>query len=180
VKLFAYYDLTPFAARQVSRYGGNIRVYVAKRGSRTVGSSVSELLKLEAEAGLDRPDTYARFAQRAEKAKFDLLKLALDCKETGASFVGNSCPGRCSTLLNYVGIDKGLMPYIAEQPTSLKLGRYLPGKHIPIVDNERLFREQPDYVVLLAWHYAEPIAAQLRDRGLRSKLVVPLPELRIL
>jgi SAM-dependent methyltransferase len=180
IKLFSYYDLTPIAAQQVSRYGGNIRVYVAKGKGRHVTASISALLKAESEFGLDRPETYARFAARAEKAKLDLLRLALDCREKGASFVGNSSPGRCSTLLNYVGIDRNLMPYIAEQPTSLKLGRYLPGKHIPIVDNERLIREQPDYVVLLAWHYAEPIAKQLRDRGLRSKFVVPLPEIQIL
>ena len=73
-----------------------------------------------------------------------------------------------------------LMPYIAEQPTSLKLGMYLPGQHIPIVENSILIREQPDYVVLLAWHYARPIAEQLRTRGLTSKLIVPLPEFKIL
>jgi hypothetical protein len=43
-----------------------------------------------------------------------------------------------------------------------------------------LIDEQPDYVVLLAWHYARPIAEQLRARGLRSKLVVPLPSVQIL
>jgi hypothetical protein len=72
------------------------------------------------------------------------------------------------------------MPYIAEQPTSLKKGLFSPGKHIPVVDNEVLFREQPDYVVLLAWHYSEPIAHDLRRRGLKSKLIVPLPECKII
>jgi hypothetical protein len=72
------------------------------------------------------------------------------------------------------------MPYLAEQPTSLKLGLYLPGKHIPVVNNQILIDEQPDYVVLLAWHYATPIAQQLRACGLKSKLVVPLPEVQIL
>jgi hypothetical protein len=180
VKLFEYYDFTCVDARMVSRYGGNIRVYVAKGKGRPVKSSVAELLKAEDEFGLSRPETYATFRARAEKAKLDLLKLALDCKEKGLSFVGNSCPGRCSTLLNYAGIDRMLMPYICEQPTSLKLGLYLPGMHIPVVDNERLIREQPDYVVLLAWHYGVPIAEQLRARGLKSRLVMPLPELKML
>ena len=180
VKLFEYFDFTCVDARRVSRYGGNIRVYVAKGKGRTVKPSIANLLKAEDDFGLSRPERYADFRAQAEKVKLDLLKLALDCKQKGLSFVGNSCPGRCSTLLNYAGIDRMLMPYICEQPTSLKLGLYLPGKHIPVVDNERLIREQPDYVVLLAWHYGEPIAAQLRARGLKSKLVMPLPELRIL
>ena len=94
--------------------------------------------------------------------------------------MGNSCPGRCSTLLNYAGIGPDLMPYLAEQPASLKLGKFLPGKHIPVVNNQRLIDEQPRSVLLLAWHYAQPIAEQLRERGLRSRLFVPMPEVRAL
>lgn len=180
VKLFEFYDFTVVDARHVSRYGGNIRVYVAKGRGRKVKDSVRAMLAEEDAFGLSRSETYAAFRKLAEKAKFDLLELALKCRREGLSFVGNSCPGRCSTLLNYAGIDRTMMPYICEQPTSLKLGLHLPGKHIPVVNNQRLIDEQPDYVVLLAWHYAEPIAEQLRARGLKSKLVVPLPELKIL
>ena len=77
-------------------------------------------------------------------------------------------------------MSKDLMPYLAEQSTSLKLGKYLPGLHIPVVDNKILIDEQPDYVVLLAWHYAKPIAEQLRARGLKSKFITPLPEVRVI
>jgi hypothetical protein len=108
------------------------------------------------------------------------MELAFSARRDGLRFVGNSCPGRCSTLLNYYGMTKDLMPYLAEQPSSLKLGKYLPGKRIPIVNNQRLIDEQPDYVVLLAWHYAGPIAEQLRARGLKSKFVTPLPQVEVL
>lgn len=180
VRLFDYYDFTVVDAREVSRYGGNIRAYVARGRDRPRRASVQALLEKERDFGLDDPDCYASFRARAERAKRDFLRLALDCKDKELSFVGNSCPGRASTLLNWYGVDCFFMPYICEQPTSLKLGLHLPGKHIPIVNNQRLIDEQPDYVVLLAWHYAEPIAQQLRARGLRSKLVMPLPEVRVL
>ena len=101
-------------------------------------------------------------------------------KKEGKTIVGNSCPGRCVTLLNYYGVDSEMISYIAEQPSSLKLEKFLPGKHIPIVNNEILITEQPDYVILLAWHYAEPIMNQLRARGLKSKFVIPLPDLQVL
>lgn len=114
------------------------------------------------------------------RAGESLLRLALDAKERGQTFVANSCPGRGSTLVNYTGLTRDLMPYICEQPTSLKLGLHLPGKHIPIVENSRLIEEQPDYVLLLAWHYADAIAKELRGRGLKSRLVIPLPEVRVL
>jgi hypothetical protein len=164
----------------VSRYGGSIRVLVAKGKGRPISDSVGKILALEEQHGLGDTGAYTRFREKAVRASHDLTALALDANRKGLRFVGNSCPGRCSTLLNFAGIGPDLMPYIAEQPTSLKLGMYLPGKHIPIVKNDILLTEQPDYVVLLAWHYWEPIARQLRARGLKSKLVVPLPELRIL
>ena len=133
------------------------------------------------ERGLFDPRTYVQFRARVEKSRDDLMTLAY--RGASAAALRSSeihVPGRCSTLLNYYGMTRDLMPYLAEQPTSLKLGLYLPGKHIPIVNNQILIDEQPDYVVLLAWHYATPIAQQLRARGLKSRLVVPLPEMQIL
>ena len=57
---------------------------------------------------------------------------------------------------------------------------YLPGKHIPIVKDERLMKDQPDYIVILAWHYGKPIGKILRDQmGLKSKLVLPLPNVTV-
>ena len=103
----------------------------------------------------------------------------IQVKEDGKTIVANSCPGRCVTLLNYYGVNADLIPYIAEQPTSLKLGMFLPGKHIPVVNNEILIKEQPDYVILLAWHYAESIMEQLKARGLKSNFVIPLPDLTV-
>jgi hypothetical protein len=175
VILFGYYGLEVFHAERVSRYGGNIRAHVAAKGARKVQPTVEELLALERSIGLGKPDIYRRFRQMVHESRERLVTLAYEAKAQGKRFVGNSCPGRASTLLHYCGIDRTLMPYIAEQPASLKKGLYTPGKHIPVVDNQILFDEQPEYVVLLAWHYAEPIAAQLRARGLTSTLIAPLP-----
>jgi hypothetical protein len=180
VTLFSYYGLEVFQVRRADRYGGNIRAYVARKGSRPVAESVGDLLDLEINRRLFDPKTYRSFRTRVHEARDRLMTLAYQARRSGMAFVGNSCPGRCSTLLNYYGMTRDLMPYIAEQSTSLKLGLYLPGKHIPVVVNQRLIDEQPEYVVLLAWHYAQPIAEQLRARGLKSKLITPLPEVKIL
>jgi hypothetical protein len=180
MKLFSFYDFTVVDARKVSRYGGNIRLYVAKGKGRIPNPSVQELLDEEQQAGMQSTEYYARFREKSIRLKNDLASLLLKLTDEGKSVVGNSCPGRCSTLLNYAGIGPEILPYLAEQPQSLKLGHYLPGKHIPIVNNQRLIDEQPDYVLLLAWHYAEPIMEQLRARGLRSKFILPMPELKII
>ena len=170
------FNLEVFDVERADRYGGNIRVYIARKGKREVTSKVSALLSLEIENELFQARTYVDFRSRVYKARDDLMSLAYQAQRTGAGFVGNSCPGRCVPLLNFFGMTPDLMPYLAEQPTSLKLGKYLPGRHIPVVDNKRLLEDRPDYVVLLAWHYAQPIAEQLRARGLKSKFIVPLPE----
>lgn len=180
VHLFDANGFTVVDAERVERYAGTLRVFAAKGRGQKASESVAKLLAAEESFGLYGPQAYQTFRERSYRAKNDLLELALRAAERGERFVGNSCPGRSSTLLNFTGVGRDLMPYIAEQPTSLKLGLHLPGKHIPVVNNEILFREQPDYVVLLAWHYAGPIAKLLRERGLKSKLVVPLPEVHIL
>jgi len=179
VKLFSYYNFTVTDVERGSRYGGNIRVHVTKGKNRPVSENVAALLKLEEKSGLYKLETYRKFANRVKKAKKDFMNFIFKIKEDGKTIVANSCPGRCVTLLNYYGVDADLIPYIAEQPTSLKLGMFLPGKAIPIVNNEILVKEQPDYVILLAWHYAEPIMEQLKARGLKSKFVIPLPDLKV-
>ncbi len=93
----------------------------------------------------------------------------------GKRVAGVSAPGRCSTLLNFYGVTPDLMPYLGELHNSLKLGKYLPGKHLPIVSNVRII-EQPDAVILMAWHYGEPIIKRLRAEGYRGQIYAPLPK----
>jgi SAM-dependent methyltransferase len=179
IKLFSYYDFTVTDVERGNRYGGNIRVHVTKGKNRPISENVTKLLNLEEDSGLHKLETYIDFANRVRKAKRDFLSFILKKKEEGKTIVANSCPGRSVTLLNYYGVDTDLIPYIAEQPTSLKLNMFLPGKLIPIVNNEILINEQPDYVILLAWHYAEPIMKQLKNRGLKSNFIIPLPDLTV-
>ena len=179
VKLFSYYNLTITDVERGSRYGGNIRVHVTKGKNQSVSENVTALLNLEEDSGLYKLETYKKFAGRVKKAKKDFVNFLLKVKDDDKTVVANSCPGRSVTLLNYYGVDADLIPYITEQPTSLKLGMFLPGKLIPVVNNEILIKEQPDYVILLAWHYAEPIMKQLKARGLKSNFIIPLPDLKI-
>lgn len=181
VKLFDQYDFTVSDVERSSRYAGNIRVYATKgKGKvRQVNPSVKKLLKLEEDFGLGKLVTYKKFAMRVKTARLKFMDFLIKAKKAGKTIAGNSCPARCSTLLNYYGVDKELLPYLAEQPTSLKLNMYLPGKHIPIVNNQRLIDEQPNFVVILAWHYAKPIMEQLKARGLKSDFVIPLPDFKI-
>lgn len=179
IALFDQYDFTVTDVERGRKFGGNIRVHVMKGKGRDVSSRVAELLKQEKAAGLDKLATYKKFAQRAQKARLEFMDFLIQVKKSGKSIVGKSCPGRASTLLNYYGIDTEYIPYLAELPTSLKLGTYLAGRHIPVVNEKILFKEQPDYVVLMSWQYAETIMKRLKAEGLKSDFVMALPDLRI-
>lgn len=176
IRLFELYDFTVTDVERIDNYGGSVRVFAVKGRGLPVSQAVTDLLQLEEELGIYGRDVYKQFADRVRKVRRDLLAKVLNIKAAGQTLCGIGCPGRSSTLLNYVGLDPDLMPYIAEQSTSLKLGLYLPGTHIPIVDEKRMFDEQPDYALMLSWHYAEPIIAKLREKGLRSRIILPLPE----
>lgn len=180
VTLFPYYSMEVFDVQRADRYGGNIRAYVSRKGLYPVEPSVGELLALEDKVGLHKAETWTKFRQRVFENRDRFMDFAYKIKRQGLNFVGNSCPGRGSTLLNFYGVDKNLMPYICELPTSLKLGMYTPGKHIPIINNRRLFEDQPDYIVLIAWHYSDFMVERLREKGIKSKFVIPLPEFMIL
>jgi len=179
IRLFDQYDFTVTDVERIGNYGGSIRAFACKGRGLPVSPSVGKLLAAEEAAGIYGTAVYDKFADQVRRVRRDLLALLVNARLEGRTVAGIGCPGRSSTLLNYTGVDPDLMPYIAEQSTSLKLGLFLPGMHIPIVDERRIFDEQPDYAVMLSWHYAEPIVRKLREKGLRSKIVLPLPEVRV-
>jgi hypothetical protein len=179
VTLFPYYGLEVFHVERGTRYGGNIRAYVAWEGQRPIDQSVGSMLALEEETALHDPHTWALFRSRVAENRDTFMEFLYRTHREGKRVAGYSCPGRSSPLLNYFGINSDLVPYIAELPNSLKLGLFSPGVHIPIVSTDKLREDQPDYVIAFAWHYAEAIAERLRREGVRSKMITPLPRFTV-
>jgi len=180
VRLFSYYDFTVVDIDRIPNYGGSIRVYAMKGKNHPVGASVTDLLKEEERRGLHEEEIYTEFAERIRKSKRQLQKLLVEALDRGERVAGIGSPGRAATLLSYCNIDVETMSYIAEQSTSLKLGLFMPGSHVPIIDEKVMLEEQPEYALVLSWHYWKPIVEKLRQKGLKSKIIIPLPEVRIL
>jgi len=180
VKLFSYYRMEVFDAQKLASREGSIRVYVARKGVHPISPEVGKLLALEEKKGLFKPATWAKWRQRVEENRHRFMDLAYKAKSKGLRFVADSCPGRGAVLVNYYDLDKTLMPYVAQLPQSEKVGKFMPGTHIPIVDNKIILKEQPDYIVVLAWHYGDYIMKNWRKKGLKSKFVLPLPEFKVI
>ena len=177
--LLEMHDLEVFHARPIPSHGGSIRVYAARRGSRPVQDSVNRMLDAE-----PRGEAMAKRLQAFHRdvilSKLRLLSMLRDLKERGERIAAISAPSRASTLVNYVGLDEGLIDYVCEIPGSLKIGKYMPGTQIPVVEEARLFAEQPDCAVIFSWHIAAELAGKLKAKGFRGKLITPLPEPRVL
>lgn len=180
VNLFEQYNFSVIKVKKTSRYGGNIRVTVQKGEHNPLDNSVETFLQNEKKIGLFEPKIYENFNQTANVVKMDLLKLLIELKEKNNTVIGYSLPARAMTLINYVGIDNDLIPYVVEQPASLKLNRFVPGTHIPIISNECLEENKPDYLIIFAWHLKNEIISHLRERGIKGKCIIPLPSVEII
>ena len=177
--LLERHGLEVIHARRIPTHGGSIRVYAARKGARTVQSSVSALLAEERAAG-GWSDRLARFRRDVMMSKLALHALLRDLKQQGARIYGIGAPSRASTLINYVGLDGGILDCVLEVQGSYKVGKYMPGTLIPVLDEGKLFADQPEYALLLSWHIAEELAPKLTEKGFRGRYIVPLPAPRVL
>lgn len=178
-KLFSLNGFTLVDAERITAAGGSIRAY-AMKGERTQSEQVKELIAAEEKSGIYNISVLKKFADRVMQAKYNLVALLLNCKKAGARIVGLGAAGRSNTLLNFTKIDNTILDYNCEKKGSPKIGLFAPGSHIPIVDEEKLFQEQPEYLLVLSWHIGEELMKKIRQLGYKGKFIMPLPEPRII
>jgi hypothetical protein len=177
--LLEMHGLEVFHARPIPSHGGSIRVYAAQPGTYSARESVRQMISSEprGEAMVKR---LISFRRDVVLSKLRLLSMLRNLKENGAHIAGISAPSRASTLINYVGLDEGIIDYVCEVPGSLKIGKCMPGTRIPVVDEARLFADQPDCAMIFSWHIADELAPKLKSKGFRGQLITPLPVPRVL
>jgi hypothetical protein len=172
------HGLEVFHARRIPTHGGSMRVYAARPGDYPVQPSVNTMLQQEQTAGIGLA-RLEDFRQRVALTKLQLHALLLDLKQNRQKVYGIGAPSRASTLINYVGLDAGILDCVCEVKGSHKTGKYMPGTLIPVVEESRLFEDQPDYALVLSWHIAEELMPKLRAKGFEGDFIVPLPTPRI-
>jgi hypothetical protein len=177
--LLEMHGLEVFHARHIPSHGGSIRVYAARKGTRPVQASVQQMLDAEPH-GEAMKKRLAAFRNDVMMTKLRLHALIRDVKEKGGRIVGISAPSRASTLFNYVGLDDSIIDYVCEIEGSLKIGKCMPGTTIPVVEESRMFADQPDCAIIFSWHIADELAPKLRAKGYKGMLVTPLPVPKVL
>lgn len=166
-------------AQRVPTHGGSVRVWASTLAGSERSRRVDDLLAEEDRFGLYGDAVWEGFRTRMVRAKHDLQRLLLGLREKGDRIVGVGAPARSSMLLSFNHIDADLVEYVVEPKGSLKVGLWTPGTRLPIVDEERVFREQPEWLLLLSWHIGDELVPKLRDKGYRGGFVIPLPTPRL-
>jgi len=178
--IFKKAGLRVYDVEEISTHGGSLRVYGCHaEDERQTGNEVARVLAEEAESGLQDLHTYLDFQSQANKVKDDLLLFLIEQKRAGKKVAAYGAAAKGNTLLNYAGVKPDLLSFVCDAAEA-KQGKFMPGSHIPILKQDAIATEQPDYVVILPWNIADEVMAQnsfVRDWG--GKFVTAVPELKI-
>jgi hypothetical protein len=180
-RIFASCNLRIWNVEELHTHGGSLRIYGCHVDDvRETHPSVIDLLREEANRGLQRIQTYQDFQLRADKIKDDLLTFLIEKKRNGKKVAAYGAAAKGNTLLNYAGVKPDLVPFVCDAAES-KQGKFMPGSHIPILPPDALRDDPPDLVMVLPWNIAEEVRGQLADLAVRGvQFATAVPELRVL
>ena len=167
-----------FHVTKIPTHGGSIRVYASKSDRYRVDESVGSILQEENQAQLTSARWIPAFREGVVQSKLALYDLLADLKKTSTPIYGIGAPARSTTLISYVGLDDGIMECVLEVAGSRKIGRYIPGTKIPVMDESKLYSDQPPYALMLSWHIADELCINLKRHGYRGDFINPLPRPR--
>ena len=181
VNIFAKNGLSVFDVEKLGTHGGSLRVFAQRSdtGSHQPSVRVEELISEENNAGMTTIDFYRSFQEHAEKVKNDFLRFLIEKKSQGKLVVGYGAAAKGNTLLNFAGVKSDLLKYVVDRSPH-KQGKFMPGSRIPIVNEERLVSDKPDFVVIFPWNLSAEISNQLKNLSSSgTELVTAVPHLRV-
>ena len=179
--IFAENGLTVFDVEEHPTHGGSLRVFAQRTdsGSYPINRRVSDLIQIEAEAGMRSKAFYTGFQARAEMVKNDFVSFLIDAKRQGKKVAAYGAAAKGNTLMNFAGIRPDLIHYVVDKNPA-KQGKFMPGSHIPIVAPSMLLEKRPDYLVILPWNIADEVKEQNNTLGkMGTRFVTAVPRLEI-
>jgi ubiquinone/menaquinone biosynthesis C-methylase UbiE len=180
-QLFESVGLEMFDVEEIPTHGGSLRIYAKHKNdsSKEISPRVAALLEKEIKQGITDLNYYHNFQQKAFDIKLSLLSFLTEQKKAGKKVGAYGAAAKGNTLLNYCGVKNDLVDFVVDSNPH-KQGKFLPASHIPVVNEEYLKQQKPDYVLILPWNLKDEIKEQLAYiRDWKGKFVVPIPSLQI-
>ena len=179
--IFSEYGLKIFDVDQLVTHGGSLRVYGCLQNAKhKISENVEKILNDEIAMGLMDKNIYENFQIKADKIKDTFIQFLLTAKYNKKVVAGYGAAAKGNTLMNYAGIKGDMISFVCDSAAS-KIGKYLPGSHIPILDPEVLNLNHIDYLIIFPWNISDEIIQQnkkLSESG--TKFVTIIPELKII
>lgn len=178
-RIFAAHGLRIWDVDTLSTHGGSLRVWACRdAAARPATSAVAAMLAREESAGMLAMDWYCGFQKVAEDTKDAFLAFLLEQKRAGKRVAAYGAAAKGNTLMNFAGVRRDLVQYVVDA-SPYKQGRFLPGSRIPVVGENQLREDRPDFVVVLPWNLWEEVSDQLgyvRTWGARLVRAIPVLE----
>lgn len=181
-QIFEANDLVMFDVEEVTTHGGSLRIFAKHKNdnSKPIGENVAKMLAKEKEAGMLAIDYYKNFQLKIENIKNELLEFLLQQKRSHKKVAAYGAAAKGNTLLNYCGIKNDMISFVVDANPA-KQNKFMPASHIPIVLEERIKKDKPDFIIILPWNIKDEIVKQLdyvKEWG--CKFVVPIPSLQVI
>lgn len=169
--------LEVFDLEEIQTHGGSLRIYAQRvdSGSNVVTERVEEIMRFESSQGITTLAYYENLKTQACEIKNDLWQFLIESNKLGKTIAAYGAAAKGNTLLNFAGIRPDLIKFVVDRSPS-KIGKFLPGSRIPIVDETTLRESKPDYILILPWNIKGEVVSQLgyaREWGAQFVTAVP-------
>jgi ubiquinone/menaquinone biosynthesis C-methylase UbiE len=181
-RLLAAHGLEVVRAALNDVNGGSIRMFVGHAGRHAPSTSGElESIRLrESSLELDSATPYDEFARRVLRIRDELLTMLRQLRAEGSTIHVYGASTKGNTILQFAGIDRDLVEFAADRNPD-KWGSETIATHIPIISEEESRRRQPDYYLVLPWHFLDEFLGREQDFfGRGGRFIVPLPYVRVL
>jgi len=180
MQIFKAHGLQIYDAQELSTHGGSLRIYAASiESSYPPTERLNAIIHKESVAQLHTLDGYRKFQMKADKVKDDFLAFLSNARLNNKKVVGYGAAAKGNTLLNYCKVTSDMIEFVVDK-APLKVNKFLPGSHIPIVTEDNIKTLKPDFVIIFPWNIKDEIIEQLAYiREWNGKFVIAIPKMEI-
>ena len=182
INIFRKSDLEIYDVKKTQMQGGSLQIFASHYGNFEISKKVKNLIKKETQSGFTKIETYNKISTNVSYIKNKIISVLKKLKKDGKKIIAYSAPAKGNILLNYLGINDNYLDYIVDKSVA-KQGLYTPGSHLLVHKLEKIYKEKPDYLLILCWNIASEVINMpelkkyIKNGG---RFIVPIPKVKII